>query len=720
MALAGHDQPAEEQWTGSSGPLAVDDGQGAAHSSPSTAHYSGAAINWRALLLIAAALGWAALGQYYFANRREFLADGVLFYTVGVICFVLALRLLQPIAEQRTTTDEQRRLYPSLALRPSSLAGRWVLPLAGIACGALAAYLANRDENAPSYWLPFGLWVIGWATFTGTFAIGIRPANWQKVRSHLQAWIASHRLELAVIGGIMLLALLVRVVSLETIPVNLGGDEGTQGVWALDAMTGRLKNMFATGWFDMPTLQFFIIGAFLRLAGASIATLRLPYALLATLSVLWTYLLVRDLWRDRWLAALAAFLLAVANYHIHFSRLGSAQILDTFFITLVLWLYVRAERSGNLLTYALGGLALGFSNFFYYGARIIGVILGAYILYRAVAALTARPAQRETTQESGQFGMRNVPGLLVMLATTGLVVAPLGLYYLDHPQAFTSRTMAVSIIQPGWFEREMAYWKMSQAQLIGEQIRKSLTGFNYYPDPTYWYHPGRPLLDAISAVLLVFGVVYSLSQLRRRPYWLVVTWFFLAITFGWILTENPPSSMRMLVATPAVAILVAVGFQQLFRLVRDTWQGLGVALWAAVPLALFAIAYLNLNFYFRQYTPTGVYGYTSSKIATPLARALQQRHDNYEVYMFSGGEVYWGDNGVLRYLLYGVPGMDVKEPLTGQPTFVDRSRAAVFVFLPSRRNELQQVRQAFPQGRLRDFTAPDGQFLFTLYEVDQG
>jgi len=715
MALAGHDQPAEEQWTGSSGPLAVDDGQGAAHSSPSTAHYSGAAINWRALLLMAAALGWAALGQYYFANRREFLADGVLFYTVGVICFVLALRLLQPIAEQRTTTDAQRRLYPSLALRPSSLAGQWLLPLAGIACGALAAYLANRDENAPSYWLPFGLWVIGWATFTGAFAPGIRPANRQEVRLRLQAWTVSHRLELAVIGGIMLLALLVRVVSLETIPVNLGGDEGTQGVWALDAMTGKLKNMFATGWFDMPTLQFFIIGAFLRLAGASIATLRLPYALLATLSVLWTYLLVHDLWRDRWLAALAAFLLAVANYHIHFSRLGSAQILDTFFITLVLWLYVRAERSGNLLTYALGGLALGFSNFFYYGARIIGIILGVYILYRAVAGW----------RKAAKGGLLRPPssallGLLVMVVAAGLVVAPLGLYYSHHPQALTSRTMAVSIIQPGWFEREMAYWKMSQAQLIGEQIRKSLTGFNYYPDPTYWYHPGRPLLDAISAVLLVFGVVYGLTQLRQRPYWLVVTWFFLAITFGWVLTENPPSSMRMLVATPAVAILVAVGFQQLFRLVRDTWQGLGVALWAAVPLALFVIAYLNLNFYFRQYTPTGVYGYTSSKIATPLARALQQHHDNYEVYMFSGGEVYWGDNGVLRYLLYGVPGMDVKEPLTGQPTFVDRSRAAVFVFLPSRRNELQQVRQAFPQGRLRDFTAPDGQFLFTLYEVDQG
>ncbi|MER3458933.1 MAG: hypothetical protein C4309_10175 [Chloroflexota bacterium] len=103
-------------------------------------------------------------------------------------------------------------------------------------------------------------------------------------------------------------------------------------------------------------------------------------------------------------------------------------------------------------------------------------------------------------------------------------------------------------------------------------------------------------------------------------------------------------------------------------------------------------------------------------MATPLARYLQQRGGTYQVYLLSNGEVL-SDNGVLRYMLYGTPVVDVLEPLTGPPTFVDPSREAVFVFLPSRRGELQWVRQAYPQGRVREFAGLDGRPLFTLYDA---
>jgi 4-amino-4-deoxy-L-arabinose transferase-like glycosyltransferase len=738
MALAEHEQPMGQ--FNPSGEVRADSVVNAV---------SPPAINWRALLWTGAALLFAAVAQFYFANRRDVMWDGVIFYAIAVVCFVLALRRLRPAeaygpaaltaattvpaiapvaapeiaappAVIRIETAPRPALRDLLAnlTRASQRRPALIIAAVSIVSGLLAASLANRLD-AESYAVPTFLWAIGWLGFTSVFALDAPLPTRAEALSRLRAWAALHRLELITVGGIMLLALLVRLLSLDMIPTALGGDEGTQGVWALDALTGKLKNPFITGWYDMPTMHFFIVSIFLRFFPiGSVAALRLPYMLLALLSVLWTYLLVRDLWGNRWLAVLAAFALATAHYHIHFSRLGSAQIVDTFFVTLVLWLYIRAERSGSLLTYALCGLALGFSNFFYYGARIIGIILAMFVLYRAVSGLVSAIRARRLTDESRATALRSVAGLIVMGITAGLVVAPLGLFWINHPATLTSRANAVGIYPSGWMDLALATTGMTEWQLIGEQIRKSLSAFNFTPDPTFWYYPQRPLLDAVSGVLFVFGLAYSVAKLRQRPYWLLVAWFFLSVTFGWIMTENPPSSMRMLVVTPAVAILVALGLQQVFRLVRHT---AGAVAWLALPLVLFAIAFLNLNFYFREYTPDNEYGFVLSQVSTPLARTLQQRTDDYKAYVFNAGASYmvlWNGNGVFNYMLYGKEGVDVTEPLTGPPTFVDPARSAVFVFMNPQSSDIQYVQQAYPQGRLQIMTAPSGRYPFAVYEVN--
>ncbi len=714
MTLAEHDQPAA-QFNAPSTPQA--------ETPPRPAAFPLAATDWRALILALAALAFAARGQYVFLHQPDYMWDGVVFYAVAVACFVAAWRRLQPSPDTASAPALSQALTegPRTAVQvlPEGLAGvrsrmRGLLALVAVGCSLLAATLANRAPDAESYWGPFWLWLIGWVGFLGVFAIGNPLPGRAELARRLRAWLAAHALELLALGSVLFIAFLVRLIALETIPINLGGDEGTQGVWALDALTGKLRNMFTTGWYNIPTMQFFITAAFLRFFPVgSVAALRLPFALAGLLSVLWTYLLVRDLWGSRRLALLSAFILATFSYHIHFSRLGSSQIVDAFSVTLVLWLYVRAERSGNLLTYALCGAALGFSLYFYYGARIIGIILAVFILHRAVGGLAAWQNRRRTGAWDWQPLVRGTLGLAVLLVAGLLVLAPLIGHYIRAPETFTSRIQAVSILAPGYLDREAAYWKTTKVHIIGEQLRKALTGFHFTPDPTFWYRPGRPLLDAVSAVLMVFGVAYGIMAWRRREYGLVVTWLFLAVTFGWVLTENPPSSMRMLVATPAVAILVAVGLEQLVQLGH---QMAGRVAWVALPLVAGIIALLNLNFYFREYTPTTEYGYISSQVATPLARYLQQRGGTYQVYLLSSGEVL-SDNGVLRYMLYGTPVVDVLEPLSGPPTFVDPSREAVFVFLPSRRGDLQWVRQAYPQGRVREFAGLDGRPLFTLYDA---
>jgi len=140
-------------------------------------------------------------------------------------------------------------------------------------------------------------------------------------------------------------AFALRAWRIDTIPWTLGGDEGSQGLWARDVIEGRLPNMFATGWLSVPNLSFFWQAGWFKLLGDNLIGLRLPWAVVGTFTVLGTYLLVRRQF-DRRQALLTAFLLATYHFHIHYSRLGSNQVADPLFVVWVLYFMVVGWQGG--------------------------------------------------------------------------------------------------------------------------------------------------------------------------------------------------------------------------------------------------------------------------------------------------------------------------------------------------------------------------------------
>ena len=108
--------------------------------------------------------------------------------------------------------------------------------------------------------------------------------------------------------------------------------------------------------------------------------LRLPWALVGTATVLVTFFLVKQL-KNRQLAFVAAFLVATYHYHIHFSRLGSNQIADPFFMALSLLFLYRALDKHRWLDWALAGGITGLAFYFYAGARLTAVVMAVVIGY---------------------------------------------------------------------------------------------------------------------------------------------------------------------------------------------------------------------------------------------------------------------------------------------------------------------------------------------------
>ncbi len=644
-------------------------------------------------LLLIVGLGFALLGQFYFAYRREYVWDGVLLWCAAVLSFGLLVWRMGRRGYRRSGW----RLLSWVSERPwralAVVSGTWLALLAGC--------LAQRWRATDDFTVPLLLWLAGVACYLSAF---VPYFSLRQVWQRLTRWLQERRAEPVGLAVLLLMAFVARAVDLEHVPVNLGGDEGTWGMEALAVIGHGLANPFATRWFAFPSMSFVARGLSMRLFGDTIAGLRMLSAVIGTASVLTTFVLTRELWGRRvaWLAAIG---LTFGHFHVHFSRLAVNNIADGLFSTLAFYLLVRGLRSRRAIHFALAGAVLGVGWYGYFGARLIGVIAALYLAWRGVVEY--------------RFVTRYGRLILVLLGAALVVAVPLMFHYARYPADFAAGLSRVSILGTGWLAREQTITGRSATSLLLQQAWKSISAFHYTLDPTFWYHASIPLLDPVSGILLALGLVWAVAHRRWPANGLLLLWFWLAVILGWILTENPPSSQRLVIVAPALAILVGLGLDWLVRLARDlvdderlslTWNGV-------TAMVLVAVAMLNLHYYFVVYTPTRVYGNPTAEIATELGRALAQQDDEYVVYFYAPPVMYW-DIGNLRFMARGIEGMDVFPPGEGESLEPSVVAGAWFVFLPHRLAELEAIRGRYPGGvEMPVHSSADGRLLYVSYEV---
>ncbi|MBN1979004.1 MAG: glycosyltransferase family 39 protein [Anaerolineae bacterium] len=655
-------------------------------------------------VFLVAGLALAFLGQFYFTYRREFWRDGILFWCASLILFWILWRRLRQRGPARRGSGNRQRLSRWLSWAVKN-PWRVLASLGGSGLSLVVGWWARGISPRAGFAGAFWAWVIGVAWFLMAF---VPSVSVKQTLLNLGWRLRRRRLELAGLAALLLAALLVRAVDLEHIPANLGGDEGTQGLAALELVGPPMGNPFSTGWYSVPTMSFLAYGSAMKVFGATIAGARTLSALVGTLTVLTTFLFARQLWG--WRAAwIAATLLAFGHYHIHFSRLASNQIGDGFVVTLALWLFVRGMQSRRSLHFAMAGTVVGLGWYGYFGARLVGVILAAY-----VAWLFASKYRFHLQAMSRRYGRL----LLIFLLAALVAAAPLLLYYIAHQDTMAARASQITILSPGWLAREQEYSGLSGTRILLRQFLKSVTAFHYTLDPTFWYRPSIPLLDFLSGVLFLFGMVWSLARRREPGFALVLIWFWLALITGWVLTENPPSSQRMVIIAPALALLVGLGMRWLMSMGERVFGKGQLLHWRDIAiLGLVLISILNLYYYFVVYTPTRIYGNPTAEIATNLGRYLGQQDDDYVVY-FYGPTVMYFDIGNLSFLARDVVGVNVYPPDEDRPPVDLVSGGARFVFLPQRLGELETVREQFPGGERMDVhSMADGRLLYVVYEV---
>ncbi len=649
-------------------------------------------------LLLAAALVLAVGGQVYFFYRRAYLWDGLFLHGLAALCFVLAWRWSLP---------PRRRSPSALTHRPGGRPLPAVLPAVGLFF-SLTAIILGRGRtwdqatgDVVFFWF-LGLMAAGLAALWPTLQSLPPRREWA---SRLRRFLRRTRSEAATVLALTLLAAVLRLSALADVPFTVGGDEAWHGLLARQVLRGELRNPFVMGYMSMPTAFYWPLSWSLRLVGDGVTGLRVPAALVGSLTVPLLYLFVRDLWGRR-LAFLSALFLATWDYPLHYSRLGANNIWDPLFVLLAFWaldrgLVGRGKRSQAVGYFLAVGLITGLGMLFYTGARLLPLLI---VVYVAFVRLRRRRVER--------------PGLHLGLLLIAFLIAagPMLSYALAHPDDWNARINQVGIIQSGWLAREPALTGKSVPVILAEQFLRAAGAFHVFPDRTVWYGADRPLLSFGAGIFALLGMAWAVARRRDRRYFLVLLWFWSVIIIGGMLTESPPSSQRLVIATPAVAVLVALGLLKTVQLgrrvlaARRRWENIALAL----PILLLAVG--NVRYYFVEYTPQRRYGGANGETATMIGHYLQGLAAGEQVYLLGAPRLYWSF-GTMEFLAPQVEGHDVVEPLTAPPDFVDPQRGAVFIILPHRRGELSRLQQAFPDGDLREFHDPQGRLRFVVYRV---
>ncbi len=353
---------------------------------------------------------------------------------------------------------------------------------------------------------------------------------------------------------IVLVAAALRFAMLPEVPPGLHFDEAANALIAGDIAYRGYRPLFITSYTGKEVLWFYPAALLMRATGpegiGGVFALRLNAAFFGVLTVAATGFVVRRLYardaRRDWLALLAMAILATGFWHLVLSRLAFRAISQPLMQALslgLLWHGLRLEGRRRLAWLALAGAVTGLAGYTYLAVRLFPLAL-------AVALLAWLVAERRRLRA-------HLGGLAVYGAAALTACAPLGAYFLRHPERFGTRIGQVA--PQSWAEIAQG-WQAALRMLFvsGDPLAR----FNL---------PGKPLFDPVLGALLVLGFAVALwetsrarNSLERARGALLIVWPFAMLAPTAFATNVPyPSNLRAVGLAPLIALYPALAIMAL-------------------------------------------------------------------------------------------------------------------------------------------------------------
>lgn len=272
------------------------------------------------------------------------------------------------------------------------------------------------------------------------------------------------RLNIFLLAGIFFVALIFRFTALDKVPPALYSDEVSQGYNAY-AILRTGKDEYGTSWpvsfrsFGdwKPPLQTYLMLPTIKLFGLNAWGVRLPSAILGSLSTLVVYFLTLEILEyfsknqthtffisHSTLALITAFLLAISPWHILQSRAAMLVGVTSFFYILGLLTFFKGLKKN--IYWPIASVSFVLAIYGYYGMRLI-----VPLTLVSFSLIFKHQIKTKLTL------------VLVSSFVAFLLLLPLGFAYLNNHEVILGRAKTVSI----FFDKGNV---MKRSQLMNEDI----------------------------------------------------------------------------------------------------------------------------------------------------------------------------------------------------------------------------------------------------------
>ena len=350
---------------------------------------------------------------------------------------------------------------------------------------------------------------------------------------------------------LLLIAYWLRIALLTEIPPGLTHDEANHGREALGILDGLFLFYFPLNYGSEPLYSYAVSG-FMTAIGTSLFALRYVNVVFGTAVLASSYTWSRQTFNGR-VALITTGLLALSFWPLASSRQAlRAGMLPFFFGLAVIFfwqLYARSDLSKRRrLFYIAGfGVSIAMTLHLYLAARVAWLLFPLFVVY-----LFFRERQRFKA-------MWRPTGLGLLLS--GLLSLPLFIYLRRNPFALTRLEM---------LDRPLAELAVGNVRPIFENVSEALLAFVWpgFGDHFLAYNiPGRPVLDALTAVFFISGLIVCLWHWQRPSYAFVLLWFGVGIVPS-LLTGATANSTRNLAALAVVHLIPALGAHHLLNFIK--------------------------------------------------------------------------------------------------------------------------------------------------------
>lgn len=548
--------------------------------------------------------------------------------------------------------------------------------------GSLASiFLYWKDTLFQYQWLILLLWL----TSVSVLLLGFLLVNrFPKLKNS----------EITILLAIFIFSFFLRAWKISEIPI-LGHDEARDaGLLPQMFLRGEIKDFFGYNVYGIPNTFIILASAPHLIFGRTILSVRLLAVIFGSLSVILTYFLAKRFFNQK-IGLIASLIMASYHIHLHFSRSEFLNVFDSFWACLVVWLLL-ISLEGEVYLYSLFGLFLGFSLHFYQGIRAVVFFAGIYFLAYSL---------RKTAFFSIKKLLCSAIGFLVGLGPT-LFVA------LARPHQFLDTGMAgksfLDFYKEGGVDGLVDF-----LTLLPNKFFNSLAAIVAKPIDFHYLY-GGPFLLLPSSLFFVVGVMIALKNIFKKEYHIFLFWILSVLFFNSALLQNINFTHRLLSLIPALMIITALGIYKAFAVVisRKFRRFFGLL----IGLLIFFVSIQNIKLYFFD----SIWKKTialNNKTATTAGFYVKQFDMNNSFYFLDSPRMSWKSVPSWEYLSgeYNITDLNESAFTDGVLGIEEKKEGKVFIVLPERKNDLDLIKQTFPNCGQREFYFDD-ELLFFSYE----